>query len=111
LTQPSFVGIDELDASFHADLMKYLLQLFLLNSGSSQLIFTSHNLFLLEEKDLIRKDALWFTEKGKDGGVSLYSAADFDSTALRKGASLINAYKSGRLGAKPNLGSPYLTSK
>jgi AAA15 family ATPase/GTPase len=111
LTQPSFAGIDELDTSLHVDLMKYFLQVFLLNSGQSQLVFTSHNIFLLEEKDLIRKDALWFTEKGKDGQVSLYSAIDFDSATLRKGASLINAYKSGRLGAKPNLGSPYLTSE
>jgi AAA15 family ATPase/GTPase len=109
LTQPSFIGIDELDTSLHVDLMKYFLQVFLLNSGQSQLVFTSHNIFLLEEKDFIRKDALWFTEKGKDGQVSLYSAIDFDSATLRKGASLINAYRSGRLGAKPNLGSPYLT--
>lgn len=111
LTQPSFAGIDELDTSLHVDLMKYFLQAFLLNSGQSQLVFTSHNIFLLEEKDFIRKDALWFTEKGKDGQVSLYSAIDFDSATLRKGASLINAYRSGRLGAKPNLGSPYLSSE
>jgi len=111
LTQPSFAGIDELDTSLHADLMKYFLQVFLLNSGPSQLVFTSHNIFLLEEKDFIRKDALWFTEKGNDGQVSLYSAIDFDSATLRKGASLINAYRSGKLGAKPNLGSPYLTSE
>lgn len=111
LTQPSFAGIDELDTSLHVDLMKYFLQVFLLNSGQSQLVFTSHNIFLLEEKEFIRKDALWFTEKGKDGQVSLYSAIDFDSATLRKGASLINAYRSGRLGAKPNLGSPYLTSE
>ncbi|THU35800.1 hypothetical protein FAM09_20585 [Niastella caeni] len=73
------------------------------------LIFASHNIFLLEEKDFIRK--VWFTEKSKAGQVSLYSAIDFDSATLRKGASLINAYRSGRLGAKPNLGSPYLTSE
>ena len=108
LTQPSFASIDELDTSLHSDLMKYFLQLFLLNSQQSQLIFTTHNLFLLEEQDFIRKDALWFTEKGSNGQVSLFSAADFDSSKLRKGGSLINAYKSGRLGAKPNLGSPYL---
>ncbi|MDV6217851.1 ATP-binding protein [Flavitalea sp. BT771] len=110
LTSSGFVSIDELDTSLHADLMKHFLQLFLLNSHQSQLLFTTHNLFLLEEQDFIRKDALWFTEKGEDGGVNLYSAADFDSDTLRKGASLINAYKAGRLGAKPNLGSPYLNA-
>lgn len=107
LINSSFVCIDELDTSLHADLMRYFLQLFLMNSESSQMLITTHNISLLTEPDFIRKDALWFTEKGDNGEVSLYSAADFDSSALRKGASLINAYKSGRLGAKPNLGSPY----
>ena len=75
------------------------------------MLITTHNLFLLEEQDFIRKDALWFSEKGNNGEVSLYSASDFDSSKLRKGASLINAYKSGRLGAKPNLGAPYILVK
>jgi hypothetical protein len=108
LTRSSFAAIDELDTSLHADLMKFFLQVFLLNSGQSQLVFTTHNLFLLEDMELIRKDALWFTEKDGSGAVSLFSAAEFDSATLRKGASLINAYKAGRLGAKPNLGSPYI---
>jgi hypothetical protein len=108
LTTPSFAGVDELDTSLHADLIKYLLELFLLNSRESQVLFTTHNLAMLADSDFIRRDALWFTEKGSNGEVSLYSAADFDSSALRKGASIINAYRAGRLGGKPNLGSPYI---
>ena len=73
------------------------------------MLITTHNLSLMEDQDFIRRDALWFSEKGKDGSVSLFSAADFDTNTLRKDASLIKAYKTGRLGAKPNLGSPYLT--
>lgn len=88
--------------------MKHFLQTFLLNATRSQLLITTHNIALLEEQDFIRRDALWFSEKGPDGGIQLYSAADFDSTKLRRDASLINAYRSGRLGAKPNLGSPYV---
>jgi len=103
--------IDELETSIHPDLMKHFLQVFLLNSKSSQLLITTHNVLLMENQDFIRKDALWFTEKTDDGSVSLYSAADFDSSILRKDASIINAYKSGKLGAKPNLGSPYLIEK
>jgi putative AbiEii toxin of type IV toxin-antitoxin system len=110
LTRPSFAAIDELDTSLHVDLTKFILQLFLFNSQQSQLLFTTHNLSLLEDVELIRRDALWFTEKDETGAVSLFSAADFDSATLRKDASLINAYKAGRLGAKPNLGSPYITT-
>jgi len=75
------------------------------------MLITTHNTALMEDQDFIRRDALWFSEKGTDGSVRMYSAADFDSSTLRKDASLINAYKSGRLGAKPNLGSPYYTER
>jgi AAA15 family ATPase/GTPase len=100
--------IDELETSLHPDLMKYFLQVFLMNSNKSQLLITTHNLSLMADPDFIRRDALWFSEKQGDGSVSLFSAADFDTSTLRKDSSLINAYKSGRLGAKPNLGSPYI---
>lgn len=101
--------VDELETSLHPDLMKYFLQVFLMNSSKSQLLITTHNLSLMADPDFIRRDALWFSEKESDGSVSFFSAADFDTVTLRKDASLINAYKSGRLGAKPNLGSPYIT--
>jgi len=101
--------IDELETSLHPDLMKHFLQVFLMNSTRSQLLITTHNLSLMADTDFIRRDALWFSEKEVDGSVSLFSAADFDTTTLRKDASLINAYRMGRLGAKPNLGSPYIT--
>lgn len=105
----SFLCIDELETSLHPDLMKHFLQIFLLNAKSSQLLVTAHNTSLMENQDFIRRDALWFSEKNEDGSIGLYSAADFDSATLRKDASIINAYKAGRLGAKPNLGSPYLS--
>jgi AAA15 family ATPase/GTPase len=101
--------IDELESSLHPDLMKHFLQTFLANATYSQLLITTHNVSLMEEEDFIRRDALWFIEKKDDGSADLYSASEFDSATLRKGASLINAYRSGRLGAKPNLGSPVIS--
>ncbi|MCA6439295.1 MAG: ATP-binding protein [Chitinophagaceae bacterium] len=101
--------IDELETSLHADLMIYFLQVFLLNSDNSQLLITTHNLSLLDNTDFLRRDALWFSEKQKDGSSVLYSAQEFDSTTLRKDASLIKAYRAGKLGAKPNIGSPFIT--
>jgi len=100
--------IDELETSLHPDLLNHFLQLYLLNTKRSQLLITTHNISLMENQDFIRKDALWFSEKNKNGSMNLYSAADFDSVTLRKDASIINAYKAGRLGGKPNLGSPYI---
>lgn len=100
--------IDELETSLHPDLMVFFLQVFLLNSKQSQMLVTTHNVSLMENLDFLRKDALWFSEKDDIGAVSLYSASDFDSSTLRKDANILRAYRSGKLGAKPNLGSPYL---
>jgi len=58
-----------------------------------------HSSFL-NEKDMLRKDAIWFAEKGKDGGTDLYSLSDFN---FRKELSFYNAYKLGKFGAIPNV--------
>ncbi|MQY78814.1 MAG: hypothetical protein GH151_06420 [Bacteroidetes bacterium] len=62
----------------------------------------------MEEQDSLRKDVIWFTEKNKIGYTELFSISDFN---FRKTLSFVNAYKSGKFGAKPNLGSIYLTNK
>jgi AAA15 family ATPase/GTPase len=103
-----FLLIDELETSLHSDLMIFFMQVFLLNSKESQMIVTTHNISLMENLDFLRRDALWFSEKESDGSVSLYSATDFDSSTLRKDSNILRAYRTGKLGAKPNLGSPYV---
>jgi AAA15 family ATPase/GTPase len=103
--------IDEIETSLHPDLMKHFILTFLANAKQSQLIITTHNLSFLEEKDILRKDAIWFTQKREDGSTELYSLADFDSSVFRKNASIINAYKIGKLGAKPNLGSIFIQAE
>jgi hypothetical protein len=63
----------------------------------------------MENLDFLRRDALWFSEKKEsDGSVNLYSATDFDSSILRKDSNILRTYRTGKLGAKPNLGSPYV---
>lgn len=104
-----FLCIDELETSLHPDLMIYYLQIFIVNARHSQMLITTHNQMIMENMDFLRRDALWFSEKNDDGSATLYSAADFDSSVLRKDASIINAYRSGKLGGKPNIGSPFLS--
>jgi AAA15 family ATPase/GTPase len=103
--------IDEIETSLHPDLMKHFLLIYLANSSKSQLAVTTHNLFLLEEKEILRNDAIWFTQKNDNGTSELYSLADFDTSTIRKGASIINSYKTGKLGAKPELGNVFLSSE
>lgn len=108
MTQSRVLAIDEIETSLHPDLMKHFILTFLANAKDSQLILTTHNLSFLEERDILRNDAVWFTQKGADGATELYSAGDFDSSVLRKSGSLINAYRIGKLGAKPSLGNIFL---
>jgi AAA15 family ATPase/GTPase len=73
--------IDEFENSLHIDLQKKLLSEFLKNSKNSQILFTTHNVQLLEDK-LFRRDEIWFTEKKEDGRTDLFSLADFNRSFL-----------------------------
>jgi len=100
--------IDELEASLHPDLYKYFILTFLLNTNGSQLIATTHNREILNDRDLFRDDAIWFTNKDDTGNTELYSLADFDSSVIRNTSNVLNAYKTGKLGAIPYPGDYYL---
>lgn len=109
LNSPTILLIDELEASLHPDLYQHFLLTFLVNAKQSQIIATTHNREILDDKNLFRFDAIWFTDKPKNGATELYSLADFDSSVVRKDTgSVLNAYKAGRLGATPNFGDYYI---
>lgn len=96
--------IDEIENSLHFELVRHFIKTFLVNSVHSQLIVSTHDIGILED-DLMRRDAVWITEKNINGGTELYSIADFK---LHKNISIANAYKIGKLGGKPELGNIYL---
>lgn len=102
LKNGQILSIDELDTSLHPDLMKHFVLTYLANSKNSQLMFTTHNIAFLKERDILRNDVVWFTEKNKKGAANLFSVADFSSKEIRKDSSIFNAYNLGKLGAKPN---------
>ena len=103
-----FLMVDELDDSLHHDLLVYFLQTFLSNDSEAQLLFTVHDQLILAE-EFMRRDMVWFTEKNKEtASTELFSADDFN---LHKNASIFNAYKLGKLGARPHVGSPFLSIK
>ena len=100
--------IDELESSLHPDLYLHFLLSFLLNSQNSQIIATTHNREILDNKDIFRNDAIWFTDKQESCSTELYSLADFDSSVVRNTTNILNAYKSGKLSATPNLGDNFI---
>lgn len=100
--------IDELESSLHPDLYLHFLLSFLANSQNSQIIATTHNREILNDKDVIRDDAIWITDKKGNASTELYSFADFDTSVIRDTTNRLNAYKSGKLGGIPNVGDYYL---
>ena len=99
---------DELDDSLHYDLLIHYLKTYLESESQSQLIFTTHNQLLLDEDWMIRRDMIWFTDKDKETASTALSRAS--DMGIHKNLSLMNAYRIGKLGAKPTLGSTILNS-
>lgn len=100
--------IDELETSLHPDLYNHFILSFLMNAKNSQLIATTHNREILDNKDIYRNDAIWFTDKNESSATELYSLADFDSSVIRNTSSVYNAYKIGKLGGVPKTGDSYI---
>lgn len=89
--------LDEVETSLHTRLVEYLLGLFH-NSGSAQLVFTTHNTHLLD-MTRFRKDQILFVNKRPDGSSDLYSL--FDYKDFREKMNLEKAYLQGRFDAVP----------
>ena len=99
--------LDEPEEDLHYDLFLFYLNAYLFNSSGSQVIMSSHITSLLAE-DLINdnRDLVFFVEKNSSTASSVFTRGD--KYGLHKNLSLYNAYKIGRLGAKPELGSPFI---
>jgi AAA15 family ATPase/GTPase len=91
--------IDEFDSRLHPHLLQKLTELFhRTNINNSQLIYTSHNASLLD-KDLFRRDQIWFVEKDQFGISTMYSLADFKTKDVRNTSSFSKNYLKGKYGA------------
>jgi len=103
LNRGHILVIDEIDNSLHPKLCKFLIKLFhhpLTNPRNAQLIFASHETTLLD-RELLRKDQIWFTEKNKYGETQLFSAQDFEKV---KGDEPFDRwYMQGKFGGQPNI--------
>ena len=96
--------VDEIDASLHTKACEAIIALFSSkekNRASAQLIATTHDTNLLRSP-LLRRDQIWFTEKGPDQATHLYPLTDFHT---RQGDNIEKGYLQGRYGAIPFSGS------
>ena len=93
--------IDELDRSMHTMLTRMFLNLCITGAIEKrykrQFIFTTHDTNLLD-RELLRKDEIWFTEKDSNGATHLTSLVDYN---VSEGLNYENGYLSGRFGGIP----------
>lgn len=91
--------IDELHNQLHPLLQKYIIDLIYKSNTKAQLIYTTHDTTLLD-KQYVRRDQVWFTDKNEYGESTLYSLADYK---IRNDKSFTKDYLSGVYDAIPNL--------
>lgn len=95
--------IDEIDRSLHTELTRNLIDAFLQTLGTasrSQLIFTTHDVMLLDQ-DMLRRDEIWFTEKDEEGNSDLFGLSDFKG--VRADKDIRKSYLLGRFGGMPRI--------
>ena len=103
LEQGRILVVDELDSSIHFKLTRAIVTMFNneLNENA-QLIFTVHDINLMDCKRLFRKEQIWFVHKD-EAGVYVYSLADFTALqGVRDTSDIIEKYRKGTLGALPD---------
>ncbi len=96
------VFIDEFGADLHPMLTRWIVGLFNTdaNTNGAQLIVNTHDISLMDIKDLFRRDQIWFSNKDrKDGSCEIYSLSDFKG--VLKDSDVRQEYLMGRYDALP----------
>lgn len=91
---------DELDLSLHTLAAEKLLRMFcskVLNPHGAQLLTTTHDTNLMES-ECLRRDQIWFVEKGNDGASEIYPLTDIHT---RPSDNIEKGYLQSRFGATP----------
>lgn len=91
--------VDELDSSLHPEIVADLIGKHLDSGLQTQLIFTTHDTHLMNEK-ILRRDQFWITERDAHGATSLFSVHDFEG---RESEDVEKRYFEGRYRGLPLL--------
>lgn len=103
IEQGRILVVDELDSSLHFKLTRAIVAMFNneLNMGA-QLIFTIHDINLMDCKKMFRKEQIWFVHKDENGAY-VYSLGDFTAQqGVRDTTDIMEKYRRGALGALPD---------
>lgn len=103
IEQGRILVVDELDSSIHFKLTRAIVAMFNNElNRDAQLIFTVHDINLMDCKKMLRKEQIWFVHKDEEG-VYVYSLADFTAQeGIRDTTDIMEKYRKGVLGALPD---------
>jgi AAA15 family ATPase/GTPase len=103
--------VDELDASLHPAMCAEAVQMFEdpgANPHGAQMIFTTHDVTLMRTLTgggrVLDRDAIWLTEKSREGASQLYRLTSFEPPP-RKDDNLFRKYLLGIYGGTPQVSS------
>ena len=104
LTGGQVLVVDDLTAFLHPELGRIIIDWFTsptANQSGAQLIFTSHNIALMDigRGPIRNRERIWFTEKNSAQATTLYQLSEF--TGLQSGSNITKNYLEGRFGAAP----------
>ena len=94
--------VDELDRSLHSSLVAAFVKKFHDSTKDccKQFIFTTHDIHLLDDRDLLMHDEIYFVDKDGRNSSQICSLADFRAEKI---PSISKAYMQGRFGAIPTI--------
>ena len=97
-SKEKIIVIDDFGQLLHPYVLTHIVEIFHANDMESQLIVVDCNPALLQ-KDLMRKDSIWFAEKGEESSTEFVSLSDFRGIKAKQ--SIYDGYLQGIFGALP----------
>lgn len=100
LEEGGYLFVDELDASLHTSLLRYIIKLFTskkTNKKGAVLFFNSHDILTLD-REVFRKDEIYFSNLNESHIGSISRLSDFN---VRDNNSWNKMYSEGKFGADP----------
>lgn len=97
------LAVDEMDSTLHPLITRTIIKFFNCdNYRNAQIIFPTHDITLLD-RELFRRDQIWFVEKDDYGGSKLFSLVEYkmNDKKVRNDASYAKDYLNGKYGAIP----------
>lgn len=94
--------MDELGSHLHPLITRWIVKQFSSpnNPNGAQLIANTHDIGLMDIRELLRRDQIWFVNKSReDGSSELYCLSDFEG--VRSNADVMIRYLDGRFDAVP----------